>query len=160
MLGRDAGNHVWNVKVHGHLCVHTSENFMTCALMLLHVKVLVKLNAELLVIKCLILLPICCVYMCVIVGKRENLKLGQSSEGGYSIYPWVGRCGPAPHTLTLFKKLILTQNHTLCKTIINIWPHVSIKPLYGSSRPPGQGVRVTYDSSCFSDFFNRPILIL
>ena len=23
--------------------------------------------------------------------------------GGYSIYPWVGRCGAAPHTLTLFK---------------------------------------------------------
>ena len=25
-------------------------------------------------------------------------------EGGYSIYPWVGRCSPAPHTLTLFKR--------------------------------------------------------
>ena len=25
------------------------------------------------------------------------------TPGGYSIYPWVGRCGPAPHTLTLFK---------------------------------------------------------
>ena len=24
-------------------------------------------------------------------------------EGGYSIYPWVGRCVAAPHTLTLFK---------------------------------------------------------
>ena len=24
MLGRDAGNHVWNVKVHRYLCVHTS----------------------------------------------------------------------------------------------------------------------------------------
>ena len=55
--------------------------------------------------------------------------------GGYSIYPWVGRCGLAPHTLTLFKKKIadfptlfkkefrflipclihLTRNHTLCK---------------------------------------------
>ena len=53
---------------------------------------------------------------------------------------WVGRCGPVPHTLTLFKTKIadfptlfktefrvlipcvrhLTQNHTLCKTIINI----------------------------------------
>ena len=60
--------------------------------------------------------------------------------GGYSIYPWVGRCGLAPHTLTLFKTKIadfptlfktefrflipclrhLTRNHTLCKTIINI----------------------------------------
>jgi len=59
--------------------------------------------------------------------------------GRYSIYPWVGRCGPAPHTLTLFKTKIadfptlfktefrflisclrhLTRNHTLCKTIIN-----------------------------------------
>ena len=26
--------------------------------------------------------------------------------GRYSIYPWVGRCGPAPHTLTLFKTKI------------------------------------------------------
>ena len=25
------------------------------------------------------------------------------TPGGYSIYPWVGRCGAAPHTLTLFK---------------------------------------------------------
>ena len=60
--------------------------------------------------------------------------------GGYSIYPWVGRCGPAPYTATLFKTKIadfptlfytefrflipclrhLTRNHTLCKTIINI----------------------------------------
>ena len=61
-------------------------------------------------------------------------------EGRYSIYPLVGRCSPAPHTLTLFLKtkiaefptlfkaefrsLIpclghLTRNHTLCKTIIN-----------------------------------------
>ena len=58
---------------------------------------------------------------------------------GYSIYLWVGRCGPASHTLTLFKTKIadfptmfktefrfsipclghLTRNHTLCKTIIN-----------------------------------------
>ena len=60
--------------------------------------------------------------------------------GGYSIYPWVWRCGAAPHTLTLFKTNIadfptllntefrflipclrhLTRNHTLCKTIIDI----------------------------------------
>ena len=26
--------------------------------------------------------------------------------GGYSIYPWVGRCGLAPHTLILFKTKI------------------------------------------------------
>ena len=25
---------------------------------------------------------------------------------GYSIYPWVGRCASAPHTLTLFKTKI------------------------------------------------------
>ena len=65
-----------------------------------------------------------------------------SSAGGrgYTIYPWVGRWGPAPHTLTLFETKIadfptlfktefrflipclrhLTRNHTLCKTIINI----------------------------------------
>ena len=59
--------------------------------------------------------------------------------GGYSIYPCVGRCGPARHTLTLCKTKIadfptlfktefrflipclrhLTRNHTLCKTVIN-----------------------------------------
>ena len=59
---------------------------------------------------------------------------------GYSIYPWVARCGPIPYTLTLFKTKIadfltlfktefrflipylrhLTRNHTLCKTKINI----------------------------------------
>ena len=35
--------------------------------------------------------------------------------GGYSIYPWVGRCGPAPHTLTLSKTNI-TDFPTLFKT--------------------------------------------
>ena len=25
------------------------------------------------------------------------------TPGGYSIYPWMGKCDPAPHTLTLFK---------------------------------------------------------
>ena len=62
-----------------------------------------------------------------------------SSPGGYSIYPWVGRCGTAPHTLTLFKTNIadfptlvktefrfdtlfktLSRNHALWKTIIDI----------------------------------------
>ena len=37
------------------------------------------------------------------------------SRGGYSIYPWVGRCGPAPHTLTLFKTNI-ADFPTLFKT--------------------------------------------
>ena len=35
--------------------------------------------------------------------------------GGYSIYPWVGRCGLAPHTLTLFKTKI-ADFPTLFKT--------------------------------------------
>ena len=30
------------------------------------------------------------------------LSVDSSRGGGYSIYPWVGRCGVAPHTLTLF----------------------------------------------------------
>ena len=62
------------------------------------------------------------------------------NPGGWSKYPWVGRCGPAPHTLILFKTKIadfptlfktefrflipclrhLIRNHTLHKTIINI----------------------------------------
>ena len=65
---------------------------------------------------------------------------GMPGPGGYSIYPWVGRYGAPPHTLTLFKTNIadfptlfktefrflipylrhLTRNHTLCKTIIDI----------------------------------------
>ena len=35
--------------------------------------------------------------------------------GGYSIYLWVGRCGTAPHTLTLFKTNI-ADFPTLFKT--------------------------------------------
>ena len=35
--------------------------------------------------------------------------------GGYAIYPWVGRCGTAPHTLTLFKTNI-ADFPTLFKT--------------------------------------------
>ena len=37
------------------------------------------------------------------------------TPGGYSIYPWVGRCGAAPHTLTLFKTNI-ADFPTLFKT--------------------------------------------
>ena len=37
------------------------------------------------------------------------------TRGRYSIYSWVGRCGPAPHTLTLFKTNI-TDVPTLFKT--------------------------------------------
>ena len=67
-------------------------------------------------------------------------QLQLSSPGGYSIYPRVGRCGPAPHTLSLFKTKIsdfptlfktefrflvpclrhLTRNHNLRETIDNI----------------------------------------
>ena len=38
-----------------------------------------------------------------------------SSPGGDPIYPWVGRCGAAPHTLTLFKTNI-ADFPTLFKT--------------------------------------------
>ena len=38
-----------------------------------------------------------------------------SGGGGYSIYPWMGGCGPAPHTLTLFKTKIADFT-TLFKT--------------------------------------------
>ena len=31
------------------------------------------------------------------------MKNGRKTRGGYSIYSWVGRCGAAPQTLTLFK---------------------------------------------------------
>ena len=64
----------------------------------------------------------------------------KKSRGGYSIYPRMGRCGPAPHTLSLFKTKIadfpilfkaefrflvpclrhLTRNHNLRETINNI----------------------------------------
>ena len=71
----------------------------------------------------------------------DKAKAMRTPRGGgrYSIYPCVGRCGPVPHTLTLFKTKIadvptlfktefrflipclrhLTRNHTLCKTIVN-----------------------------------------
>ena len=49
--------------------------------------------------------------------KRETVRKGKERKegGGYSIYPWVGRCGPAPHTLTLFKTKI-ADFPTLFKT--------------------------------------------
>ena len=40
---------------------------------------------------------------------------GGGGGGGYSIFPWVGRCGAAPHTLTLFKTNI-ADFPTLFKT--------------------------------------------
>ena len=80
-------------------------------------------------------------YIChlEVVQKTERRLEGERKSD--SIYPWVERCGPAPHILTLFKTKIadfptlyfktefrfltpclrhLTPNHTLCKTIINI----------------------------------------
>ena len=37
-------------------------------------------------------------------GSGKNLGGGGGGGGrgwgGYAIYPWVGRCGPTPHTLT------------------------------------------------------------
>ena len=40
---------------------------------------------------------------------------GGGGRGGYSIYSWVGSCGPAPHVLTLFKTKI-ADFPTLFKT--------------------------------------------
>ena len=78
-------------------------------------------------------------YYCNIYTESPVTALWPGGRG-YSIYPWVGRCGAPPHTLTLFKTNIadfptlfktefrflipclrhLTRNHTLCKTIIDI----------------------------------------
>ena len=33
----------------------------------------------------------------------KSLTNPGGGRGGYSMYPWLGRCGAAPHTLTLFK---------------------------------------------------------
>ena len=44
-----------------------------------------------------------------------RLEIQTPGEGGYSIYPLVGRCGTAPHTLTLFKTNI-ADFPTLFKT--------------------------------------------
>ena len=45
-------------------------------------------------------------FLCRNFDQQEYFSPG----GGYSIYPWVGKCGPAllpgPHTLTLFKTKI------------------------------------------------------
>ena len=46
-------------------------------------------------------------FLCRNFDQQEYFSPG---GGGYSIYPWVGKCGPAllpgPHTLTLFKTKI------------------------------------------------------
>ena len=47
--------------------------------------------------------------------KKLESKDQEVAPGGYSIYPWVGRCGPALHTLTLFKTNI-AHFPTLFKT--------------------------------------------
>ena len=51
----------------------------------------------------------CCCMLCLYQSWRKI------SRRGYSIYPWVGRCGSAPHTLTLFKTKI-ADFPTLFKT--------------------------------------------
>ena len=47
---------------------------------------------------------------CVVCLDNGSLIESAASQhpggGGYSIYPWVGRCGLAPHTVTLFKTKI------------------------------------------------------
>ena len=48
------------------------------------------------------------------MAAQESCRVGQK-PGGYSIYPWVERCGTAPHTLTLFKTNI-ADFPTLFKT--------------------------------------------
>ena len=48
---------------------------------------------------------------------RSNRMKFRRRPGGYSIYPWVGRCSPAPHTQTLFKTKI-ADFPTLFKTKI------------------------------------------
>ena len=48
--------------------------------------------------------------------KKDDTVQARGLGGrGYSIYPWVGRCGTAPHTLTLFKTNI-ADFPTLFKT--------------------------------------------
>ena len=53
----------------------------------------------------------------ILVNKNscQEYNPGRPPRGRYSIYPWVGRCGQAPHTLTLFKTII-TDFPTLLKT--------------------------------------------
>ena len=60
--------------------------------------------------------------LCVTLAPLENTLCNCRSSikcprggGGYSIYPWMGRCGTAPHTLTLFKTNI-ADFPTLFKT--------------------------------------------
>ena len=55
------------------------------------------------------------VLLYVITGAESGKGLCGPGGGGYSIYPWVGRCGSAPHTLTLLKTKI-ADFPTLFKT--------------------------------------------
>ena len=48
------------------------------------------------------------------VWRKEPMFLNIVPRESYSIYPWVGRCGPAPHTLTLFKTNITDFNFLPC----------------------------------------------
>ena len=50
----------------------------------------------------------------------ESFRHRPPGGGGYSIYPWVGRCGSAPHTLTLFKTKI-ADFPTLLRQSSDFW---------------------------------------
>ena len=54
-------------------------------------------------------------YVCDRVVELRLAKIFCARGGGYSIYPWVGRCCAAPHTLTLLKTNI-ADFPTLFKT--------------------------------------------
>ena len=54
-------------------------------------------------------------YLLIIASSLNNFDYRVGEGGEYSIYLWVGRCGPVPHTLTLFKTNIADFS-TLFKT--------------------------------------------
>ena len=54
-------------------------------------------------------------YLSVDPYMRCRMNEDTGARGGYLIYPWVGRCGVTPHTLTLFKTNI-ADFPTLFKT--------------------------------------------
>ena len=49
-------------------------------------------------------LLICILGLCFCPSVLSKIvSIARGGGGGYSIYPWMGRCGAAPYTLTLFK---------------------------------------------------------
>ena len=77
----------------------------------------------------------------VLSGHVEERAPGR---GGYSIYPWVGRCGAAPHTLTLFKTNI-SDFPTLFKTEFRFLSYLLVKKylLVGTSSMLWTGQRIS-----------------